>query len=311
MNEFFTSTKNKLVILLYHGVTRHKDSGIKNIQKKHIDENIFSEQIKFIKKNCHPISIDTWLDYLKDKSELPKNSVIITFDDGFKNNYSVAAPILDDNKVPAIFYISSGVISTQKMFWVDEIEDCIDLFQKKSLAIKLDRKVIFDTSSFENKFNTAREIKKWCKKSTNDEKNRVILDLKTLTKVVPSIDHSPNYEKLSWSELSEMNNSYLFSIGGHSLNHNILSSLNQNDLESEIQESIRLIKDNLKIELKHYSYPEGQKEHFNKNVINVLIKNRIECCPTAIHGVNNLITNPFLLKRIMIGIDGKDFPYFL
>ena len=77
-----------------------------------------------------PISIDEYLFYCENKTDLPPNPVVVSFDDGFKNNYSVAAPILDEFQIPAVFYISSGVVNTNMMFWVDVLEDCINLTKK-------------------------------------------------------------------------------------------------------------------------------------------------------------------------------------
>jgi peptidoglycan/xylan/chitin deacetylase (PgdA/CDA1 family) len=69
--------------------------------------------------------------------EFPPRAVVVTFDDGFRNNYSVAAPILDDLGVPATFYVCAGMINTDLMFWVDVIEDCINLTEKRLLTLQL------------------------------------------------------------------------------------------------------------------------------------------------------------------------------
>ena len=117
MNKFNlnSSLKNKLVILLYHGVTEDENTGIINYQGKHINHIEFEKQISFVSKNCSLISIDDWLQ-IKSDSEVPPYPTIISFDDGFKNNLSVAAPILKKYSAPCIFYISSGMIDSEKCF---------------------------------------------------------------------------------------------------------------------------------------------------------------------------------------------------
>lgn len=104
--------KNNIKILLYHGVRKNKNNGIQNYSNKHLHVGEFSKQIKFIKNNCNLTSMDE-VKFLIRKN-LNKTYVAVTFDDGFKNNYDIAAEILDFYKVPATFYISTAYIEKKK-----------------------------------------------------------------------------------------------------------------------------------------------------------------------------------------------------
>ena len=86
-------------ILCYHGVSKYKNFGLVNFSKKHISKNEFYQQIKYAKKNCNILSIKQVYLHLKKKIPFKKNSVCISFDDGFKNNFDVAVPILRKFKV--------------------------------------------------------------------------------------------------------------------------------------------------------------------------------------------------------------------
>ena len=112
-----TQLKDKLNILLYHGVTDKPNEGIINYQGKHINKDDFLFQMEFIKKRCSPLSIDEWVEIKQNNKRVPEYPTIISFDDGFKNNITIAAPILDSLKIPSVFYITTGVIDTKKMFW--------------------------------------------------------------------------------------------------------------------------------------------------------------------------------------------------
>ena len=92
--------------------------------------------------------------YLHYKNNIPfkLNTVAITFDDGFKNNSSVALPILDNLEIPATFYIASGLIGTENMFWVDKIEDCLNLTEAQTIQINIfNERLKFDLSTREEK----------------------------------------------------------------------------------------------------------------------------------------------------------------
>ena len=115
----------KILVLLYHGVTNFKageDNNLRNYNSKHLSKTIFENQIEQISKSCNVISTDELIKNWNAKMEYKKPTVVITFDDGFQNNFSIAKPILEKYKVPATFYISTGNITNQKIFWVDTLE---------------------------------------------------------------------------------------------------------------------------------------------------------------------------------------------
>jgi len=301
--------KNKLTILLYHGVTNKINNGLINFQGKHINHNKFNLQMEFVQKHCTPISIDEWIEMkLKNKS-IPEYPTIISFDDGFKNNISVAAPILNALAIPCVFYISTGLIDANKMFWVDIIEQCIHYTEKKVITIFLDKRKHYEILSKSQKVSALLDIKRWCKSVKTFEKDRLINELKQETQVIPNKNLHDNYKTLSWDDLREMNNNKLFTIGGHSVTHNILSLVDSTDLEFQISSCINKLSNELDTKIEHFSYPEGQINHFNSKVIEVLQNNGIKCCPTAIHGYNDFSEDLFNLKRVMVGFEKIDFPH--
>ena len=114
------------------------------------------------------------------------------------------------------------------------------------------------------------------------------------------------FGELNWEELKEMNASSLFTIGGHSRWHNILSKLTGKELEEEIYGSIKDLKINLGSFSGHYAYPEGQNEHFNSETKKVLKKFGVKACPSARQGLlDKSSQNLFNFKRVMIGIDNS------
>lgn len=66
--------------------------------------------INQISKFYEPISIDSLAQAIVSRSELPKKAVVITFDDGYKDTFELAAPILEKEKVPYAIYISPNLI---------------------------------------------------------------------------------------------------------------------------------------------------------------------------------------------------------
>ena len=79
-------------------------------------------------------------------------------------------------------------------------------------------------------------------------------------------------------------------------------------MKLDIATTLSLIEYNTGMRTNHFSYPEGQKNHFNNTVINALKDNGIKCCPSAIDGLNSTKEDLFHLKRMMPGFMGREVP---
>ena len=303
-------THNNLTILLYHGVTDNIPKGVENFSKKHIDIASFEEQMIYLREKSNLMSMDEVIYYKKNNWELPQKAVAVTFDDGFKNNYTKAASILEEHSIPTTFYISAGMINTDLMFWVDIIEDCINRSEKEKLSIHLEKEKKFNLITKEQKINAINEIKRFCKNASVEIKNNIVEQLIDISEVLPKNDISENYQVMSWKEVNVLADNKLFSIGGHTLYHDIMAAQKRDKMRLDISTTISLLNFNLNQKTLHYSYPEGQRIHYNNDVIKALKANGIECCPSAIDGVNSSKDDLFNLKRIMPNFLGRKFPYF-
>ena len=75
------------------------------------------------------------IDVIKYKKDLPKNSFAITFDDGFENNYKIAAPILKKYNLKSTFYFSTELVENNSMSWIDKIEYAFEKSNQKLILL--------------------------------------------------------------------------------------------------------------------------------------------------------------------------------
>ncbi|MCL9781555.1 polysaccharide deacetylase family protein [Vibrio sp. S4M6] len=299
---------HELTMLLYHGVTNTSPEGIANYSGKHIAANAFDDQMRILHNHCNVLTIDDVVTLTREKKDWPENAVVVTFDDGFRNNLQCAAPILEKYNIPATFYICAGMVGTDQMFWVDEIEDCINRTLHSTITITLDKKRYFELTSPEAKISAIESIKQFCKRSTSVTKNRVLADLTLASDITPNVKHSANYQMMSWDELIELNSNPLFTIGGHTLYHDIMSSRPVEEMTQDVKETLSLLEQKLGHPIRHFAYPEGQAHHYSEEVITSLKNYGVSICPTAIDGTNPPGSDLFHLKRIMPGFMNRAFP---
>ena len=293
--------KNSISIFLFHGIINKnlKFNSVKNYNNKHLPAKDFKKFLKDISKISDPVSMDEVYEIINNKKKVMKKKFAITFDDGFENNLRVASPILKKLNIPYTIYITTKFVNDNLMSWIDNIDYAIDKTKKKKIEIKeLDKtfpivsrqeKILFlNIIRTYVKFNKRLDPYKFAKKICRN------LEIKNF----PVNDAI--YKKLNWNQVRKLSKIDLCTIGGHSHSHRILGYLNETKLKNEILKSCKLLK---KFRLQNYSLlvPEGFKKSFSSKVINLLKKENIKCCPTALNGFNNERSNPFLLKRI--GID--------
>ena len=293
--------KNCYSIFLFHGVIKRKNNfKVRNYNKKHISENKFYKFIKKIKKETDILTMDDIIHKPKSRSHNKKKKCIITFDDGFESNYSVASPILDNLKVPAIFYLSTDFVENNSMSWIDKIEYSIENTSVNFLKLPWlkDRVPI---KKIDDKIHLLENLRKKIKKDINfnvDNFTSYIFNeckIKEINSLNTEID-----KKLNWAQVKKLNNNSLFTIGGHSHEHKSFTTMSYPTFKQQVNKSLMLLKKNINQEIFHYSYPEGQKIDFN-NKISIYLKNKnIICCPSATYGFNTKNTDLFKLKRIPI-----------
>lgn len=292
--------KNEILVLLFHGVIPNQKFRIRNYTQKHIDIDNFHLLLHSLGKSGTPISVDELYLHITTNSKIPHNSFVITFDDGFWNNYAYAAPILEELNMPAVFYVTSDLIKYNKQTWIDKIESAITQTNRSELKLEILR----TTLRIENEYDKIESLQFLRKKM----KHRKDIDLEDFAdnlvfqaignedlKTIEAID-----KKMNWSELKELSDNSLFTIGGHGQTHKILGYLDKEEARNEIYNSVKDLRALANIDIKHYSYPEGFDGSFNEENINQLFSLGILTSMTTIDGTVKVGAAPYSLNRFLV-----------
>ena len=134
----FRSDENQQwMILSYHRVTApDQDSNAARWQLKGIPPREFERDIRYLKKNFTCISLSKGISLLRQRRNLPKKSITITFDDGYKDIYDNAFPILKKYNVPATIFLITGYIDSSIPQWRTALNTYIRLTEKKIISLK-------------------------------------------------------------------------------------------------------------------------------------------------------------------------------
>lgn len=243
-------------ILLYHRVADDPiDSQLLSVSPEN-----FEQQIKYLTDNYSVIPLDEMTNNLQ-RNELKKNTISITFDDGYVDNLYNALPVLEKYNAHATIFITSQWINKNITPWWDELGY---LFTgKHNLPEEIN---IVDQSfkikSREDKFQLHNVLWAEIKKMPPQKIEEIIAYLYSVCGVKKEV--RPECRLMNENELIDLSNSNLISIGAHTENHPTLSLLSKEEQKKEILNSKKQLEKLLGVEIKLFSYPFGGKSDFNE-----------------------------------------------
>ena len=283
------------VILFYH---RFKEQNETTVLAR-LWAKSFERQMLFLKKWCNVISLEALIEKIRNKEDFSRPTVVITIDDGFRDNYDVAYPILKHLDLPATIYLTSGFINTQKAPWVDEIGNALVETNLKKLTFPvLFGDAVIQISTSEQQSIALHSI---YKELLYLEHDRNVVLVQQLLNVLGRNYGSPINERvmLNWEEIREMSQAGI-SFGAHTVTHPTLSRMRLEEAESEIGESKRTLEKELGIEINHFAIPNGQNKDFTEPLRAYCEAGLFASVTTTNHGCVTKSSDPFNLPRICI-----------
>lgn len=220
------------------------------------DQDAFDRQLRYLKQHAEVISPDDIDDARKDRRNL---HVLITFDDGYLDNYDLAYAALRRNGLPATFFIATGFIDRPRLPWWDEIASLVRGTHRGTLDLGewLTRPLVVDDATREDAIRTL--LAKY--KSLPDA--RASLFLATLRTIAGGRARGGREDLwMTWDMVRDMAANGM-TIGGHTINHAILSGLDEEEQWLEISGCAARIEHELGQRMRYFAYPVGGRGTFN------------------------------------------------
>ena len=215
---------DSVCIFLLHGVIKESNFVYRNFNRKHILEEEFETFIHSLKNNGNSLTTGDLIDIANGRPVSPK-SFVITFDDGFKNNLTVAAPILEKYQVPATFYVTTEFVSENAMSWIDRIDWAIEESSNRaSIEIALPwASASRRLTSKNSRLSLLKEIRSFVNHNRNIDQSSLANNIQTQLGFETTRAADGELDaKLTWEDLSKLSQSELFTIGSHTHTNRIM-----------------------------------------------------------------------------------------
>ncbi|MGD8629027.1 MAG: polysaccharide deacetylase family protein, partial [bacterium] len=243
------------------------------------------------------VSMETLLDgWLAGRS--PRKGIVLSFDDGYSNAYTLALPLLRRMGVPFSVFVTTGYVDTGRVLWNDLLEFAIFSTREKVLpAGVLERDLPLETPA--DRGRAVMALKPELKRLPLEEAAGKV---RTICEKIQVDRDSPELELvrfLTSDQISDMAGQGV-ELGGHTVTHPILSRETRERVRSEVTDCKARLESMTGRHIRCFAYPNGQRGDFNEMVKQEVIQAGYEAAFTAIRGPNRPGLDLFEIKRLPV-----------
>ena len=264
-------------ILMYHSVG-HEDVSIRQ----------FRWQLRLLRGSFDVVSLPRLIDRLV-AGTANGEEVVLTFDDGVRNHYSVVWPLLREARVPATFFVCPGLIESGAWLWNTELRTRLSLLGRSERARIASRAGCPRTGEY--------GMVDWAKRLPLDRRREFEEQARAATRQFePTATQLDRNAPLSWVQLKRLDPA-LVTIGSHTSTHPILTTLTREALDAEIAQSRIMLEQHLGRSVDLFCYPNGANDAATRDAVRNVFRAALATRQDVVTGAADL----FALPRVPAG----------
>ena len=279
----------RLLIVSYHRVVENFEAELaRSIPGLLISKQTFRRHLEeALQAGYRFVSMDEAIEVLAGRKTTDRDMIVVTFDDGYRDVYRNAFPIMKELGVPAMIYLPSGYVGTNRRFNHDRLFHLLRLFNDRAWVPSLQgltapAAALLNAMTLGQKTLSAA-LDDFIGEHQTSVLEEVITSLENQTK--PGTSLLPEQgDVMNWDEVREMAQAGI-QFGAHTVNHSVLTLENVKDAESEIE---------LARPIHHFAYCNGW---YSDEVVEILAKHGFQSAVTTEDFLNRKGDSPFTLKR--------------
>jgi peptidoglycan/xylan/chitin deacetylase (PgdA/CDA1 family) len=290
------SQRRRLVILTYHRVLP--------AERK---ESYFNPRLivtpETLLRHCEVLQrrFDVWplseaVQRLRGGRSLLRPLAAITFDDGYRDNFKYALPVMAATGLAATFFVVSTLIGADQPPWYDRLANALTAWLACRGGAPLPSQHPA-CALLRNGQPTPRDAVAFAKRLTPEARRRLVEEIER--EGGAGDEHSGDDRMMTWPQLQELAHAG-HEIGSHAATHEILTQLDDQALRAELEGSRQQLEDKLGVPVRAFSYPNGD---FDARVAHATAEAQYECAVTVQPGTNGTDQDPYRLRRWFIDED--------
>jgi len=290
--------KHRLLVLAYHGVVPD-EYAVDYYHPLYIGMSEFCQHLELLCRYFRPVSPSDVLDWVIKGRPLPERSVLVTFDDGYRNNLIYAAPELERYGVAAQIAVATGHIGADLLLWTTQLREQILHWTPASLPMPNGMRDVPMPKLGSARFTLAEYVVALCKRLDGDQRQSYLELLRNEWTPELEIRQRQMFDFLSWDEVRLLYRRG-FTIGAHTVNHPILTTLSAERVDQELRGSKAAIERELNAPCVWLTYPNGGLEDVNPRIVHQARAAGFEIGLTLAGSLNGAAPCPLYFDRMTI-----------
>ncbi len=311
--------RRKAVVLMYHRVLlREQREATASHPGIIVNESTFAAQMAFLRRRFCVLSLGEFADRLARRVPFQNSSCLITFDDGWRDNFESALPHLVRHQLPAVVFLPVNYIDHNRPFWQEGLTHLLwraleevrtaplqrERFEQLLAPIGLARAL---DAGGQDPRASVREIVGTMKYADMSVIEQLLSDLASVLGIdLAELSHTDGF--MTWDQVHEMSRRGV-AFGGHGADHRILTRLPRHEAEVEIRASKEVLDSRLSQRTVAFAYPNGD---WNAEVAEEVKEAGFEVGFTTRRGFVTCDEDRFALRRVNVHEDmTRSMPMFL
>lgn len=296
----------KAAILAYHRVLDPALHDLSAVEPgMYVTKDTFSDHLELLLEQYRVLSLSELVRYLLTGEEVPRYSVVLTFDDGWRDNFESAYPLLLRHGLPATIFVPSALIGTDHRFWFSRATvAAAEIWRRRETLVReFPEEKMPPAADFLPRLLVRQKRRSMflfqlvdgCKDVPPDEREEVVAFLE----MIAGPRRSVRRELVNWDELRRMAGD-VFEVGSHGANHLILTEVDAETANRELVESRRILGDQLGRSVTTLCYPDGA---YDDRIVRLAGQAGYACAVTTEPGFAHPPVSVFSLPRIGVHQD--------
>jgi peptidoglycan/xylan/chitin deacetylase (PgdA/CDA1 family) len=281
------ATRGEVCILTYHGVLpRGYSSTDPVLDGNLLSARAFRQQLRWLKTNFEVVAPGDFLSWLRRERDLPSRALLLTCDDGLLNHLTEMVPILREEALSCLFFVTkSSTSSSAGMLWYEQLylmlmtareDQAFEAFHLQArLGSKGQRRILW-----------WELVKRLSRLESNARKGFVTdlgnkMDLSDNRRWIACFEE--RFHLLTRSDLDKLSEAGM-TVGAHTLSHPVLAEQSDEAALVEILESRRALEADLGVPIWAFAYPFGDPASISARDITFAERAGFQCAFTNSRG---------------------------
>lgn len=262
--------RRKAVVLMYHRVLKDDEHQLTGSHPAIVvDQKTFAAHMALLKRRFNVLSLEEFASCLENKVDFPDRSCVITFDDGWRDNFTNALPVLRRYDLPALIFLPANYVGCGRLFWPEALTHLLctavreirrQPTRRATLAKLLDGTTlgaVLDIPDADPRATIIEAVRTQRGGHSRAQMEALVTALGRALGVQPDQLGTQTQDGfMNWGEVEAMSASGV-AFGGHGAEHHLLTQVSPDEVRSEIGESKRMLDTRLNAKVATFSYPNG------------------------------------------------------